>query len=50
MNKILLLEDDLSLIDRLTYSLNKQGFDLDIAWKVPAVGRCGRFRRCRLFF
>ncbi|QQZ61905.1 response regulator transcription factor [Paenibacillus sonchi] len=31
MNKILLLEDDLSLIDGLSYSLNKQGFDLDIA-------------------
>ncbi|MFD1175968.1 response regulator transcription factor [Paenibacillus puldeungensis] len=31
MNKILLLEDDLSLIDGLSYSLKKQGFDLDIA-------------------
>ncbi|KWX77293.1 response regulator transcription factor [Paenibacillus jilunlii] len=31
MNKILLLEDDLSLIDGLSYSLNKQGFELDIA-------------------
>ena len=31
MNKLLLLEDDLSLIDGLSYSLNKQGYDLDIA-------------------
>ncbi|KFN08202.1 response regulator [Paenibacillus macerans] len=31
MNKLLLLEDDLSLIDGLSYSLNKQGFHLDIA-------------------
>lgn len=31
MNKILLLEDDLSLIDGLSYSLKKQGFNLDIA-------------------
>lgn len=31
MNKILLLEDDLSLIDGLSYSLNKQGFHMEIA-------------------
>lgn len=31
MRKILLLEDDLSLIDGLSYSLKKQGFELDIA-------------------
>lgn len=31
MNRILLLEDDLSLIDGLSYSLKKQGFELDIA-------------------
>lgn len=31
MSKILLLEDDLSLIDGLSYSLKKQGFELDIA-------------------
>lgn len=30
MNRILLLEDDLSLIDGLSYSLKKQGFVLDI--------------------
>lgn len=31
MNKILLLEDDLSLIDGLSYSLNKQGYDIEVA-------------------
>ena len=31
MNRILLLEDDLSLIDGLAYSLKKQGFESDIA-------------------
>ncbi len=30
MNKILLLEDDISLIDGLKYSLEKNGFSLDI--------------------
>jgi DNA-binding response OmpR family regulator len=31
MRKIMLLEDDLSLIDGLSYSLKKQGFEIDIA-------------------
>ncbi|SHI07400.1 DNA-binding response regulator, OmpR family, contains REC and winged-helix (wHTH) domain [Sporobacter termitidis DSM 10068] len=31
MSKILLLEDDLSLIDGLSYSLKKQGYETDIA-------------------
>ncbi len=31
MNRILLLEDDLSLIDGLSYLLKKQGFELDVA-------------------
>lgn len=30
MSKILLLEDDLSLIDGLSYTLKKQGFELDV--------------------
>lgn len=30
MNKILLVEDDISLIDGLNYSLKKQGFDVDV--------------------
>lgn len=32
--KILLLEDDLSLVDGLSYALSKNGFDLDIAHTV----------------
>lgn len=31
MNKILLLEDDISLIDGLSYALQKNGFDIEIA-------------------
>lgn len=31
MNKILLLEDDVSLIDGLLYSLRKNGFDVEVA-------------------
>ena len=30
MNRILLLEDDISLIDGLKYSLEKNGFSLNI--------------------
>lgn len=38
MSKILLLEDDLSLIDGLCYTLKKQGFALDIARTVKEAG------------
>lgn len=31
MSKLLLLEDDLSLIDGLTYSLNKAGYEVDVS-------------------
>ena len=31
MDKLLLLEDDVSLIDGLTYSLGKQGYKVDVA-------------------
>ena len=31
MNKILLLEDDLSLVNGLTFAFHKQGFALDVA-------------------
>ena len=31
MQKLLLLEDDASLIDGLAYSLKKNGFDIEIA-------------------
>ena len=34
MNKILLLEDDLSLINGLTFAFQKAGFELDIAWTI----------------
>lgn len=34
MSKILLLEDDLSLMNGLSYALKKQGYDLDIARSV----------------
>ncbi len=30
MSNILLVEDDLSLIDGLEYSLNKNGFNVDV--------------------
>ena len=33
-NKILLLEDDVSLIDGLQYSLKKNGFDVDFVRSV----------------
>lgn len=39
-NKILLLEDDDSLIDGLSYSLNKNGFELDIAKTVMEAQQC----------
>lgn len=38
MSKILLLEDDLSLIDGLGYSLKKQGFTIDVARTVKEAG------------
>lgn len=31
MRKILLLEDDISLVDGLKYSLKKNGFDVEVA-------------------
>ena len=34
MSRLLLLEDDLSLIDGLKYSLEKNGFELDVARSV----------------
>lgn len=37
MSKILLLEDDISLIDGLQYSLNKNGFHVDIARTVEEM-------------
>lgn len=37
MSRLLLLEDDLSLIDGLKYSLEKNGFELDVARSVTEV-------------
>lgn len=38
--RILLLEDDISLIDGLNYALKKNGFDLEIARTVREAGEC----------
>ena len=38
MDRILLLEDDLSLIDGLSYSLKKQGFEVTVARTVKETG------------
>lgn len=47
MNNILLLEDDLSLVDGLQYSLRKNGFEVTIARTVgeamPQLADSGRF-------
>lgn len=39
MNKILLLEDDLSLINGLSFTFKKQGFELDIARTVMEANK-----------
>ncbi|MCI9197290.1 MAG: response regulator transcription factor, partial [Lachnospiraceae bacterium] len=36
-NRILLLEDDVSLIDGLQYSLKKNGFDVDFVRSVQEI-------------
>ena len=42
MRKILLLEDDISLVDGLKYSLKKNGFDVEVARTVcEAIKWCG---------
>ena len=42
MNNLLLLEDDIGLIDGLQYSLNKNGFHVDIARTVEEAKICLR--------
>ena len=42
MNNLLLLEDDIGLIDGLQYSLNKNGFHVDIARTVDEAKICLR--------
>ena len=39
MNKILLLEDDVSLVDGLCYSLKKNGFEVEIVYTVKEALR-----------
>lgn len=38
MQKVLLLEDDISLIDGLTYSLEKNGFEITVARSLKEAG------------
>lgn len=39
MNKLLLLEDDIGLVDGLKYTLNKNGFDVDVAGTLAEARR-----------
>ena len=62
MSKILLLEDDLSLINGLTFAFQRAGFELDVARTikeadtastVPALkfaGKSGRHQKCQSYF
>ena len=42
MNRILLLEDDLSLISGLSFALKKQGFEIENARTIKEAGECWR--------
>ena len=48
MNRILLLEDDLSLIRGLSFALNKQGFEIEIARTIKEAEECWRKGRYHL--
>ncbi|MDY5021453.1 MAG: response regulator transcription factor [Blautia sp.] len=48
MNRILLLEDDLSLISGLSFALIKQGFEIEIARAIKEAGECWRKGRYNL--
>ena len=48
MNRILLLEDDLSLINGLSFALKKQGFEIEIARTIKEAGECWRKNRYNL--
>ncbi len=39
MQKILLLEDDISLVDGLTYSLKKNGYEIEVARTIKEAFR-----------
>ena len=48
MTRILLLEDDLSLISGLSFALKKQGFEIEIARTMKEAGACWRKGRYSL--
>ena len=48
MNRILLLEDDLSLIRGLSFALNKQGVEIEIARTIKEAEECWRKGRYNL--
>ena len=48
MNRILLLEDDLSLINGLSFALKKQGFEIEIARTIKEAGEYWRKGRYHL--
>ena len=48
MNRILLLEDDLSLIRGLSFALEKQGFEIEIARTIKAADECWKKGRYEL--
>ena len=48
MNRILLLEDDLSLINGLSFALKKQGFEIEIARTIKEAGVYWRKERYNL--
>ena len=48
MNKILLLEDDLSLIGGLSFALKKQGFEIENARTIKEAKECWRKNRYNL--
>lgn len=43
MNRILLLEDDVSLVDGLVYSLKKNGFEVEVAHTVQSLPEIDRY-------
>ena len=48
MSRILLLEDDLSIISGLSFALKKQGFEIEIARTIKEAGECWRKGRYNL--
>ena len=48
MNRILLLEDDLSLIRGLSFALEKQGFEIEIARTIKEADECWKKGRYEL--